>query len=231
MQLTIKGKSESSIIVMATDDHGTTHFGYLQANGGYSLQNAYDFTSETALTGDWSKMSTTIAITGFSETGKQTWYRSKKSNMSNAALYNGLTFNSEKNTYYCVFPNYGLAAFNDFTLVANNAEKGDLLHVSYMKGEGETVYQPADSASIFILCEDKEKSLCAELYGRNSYYLYRKAIVYRPLSGTTAIKTVATASDDTQDSYYTLQGIRVNSPKKGVYIHRGKKVVVRYARE
>lgn len=227
MQLTIKGKSENPIIVMATDDHGTTHYGYLQANGGYSLQNAYDFTSEAALTGDWSKMSTTIAITGFSETGKQTWYRSKKSNMSNAALYNGLTFNSEKNTYYCVFPNYGLAAFNDFTLVANNAEKGDILHLSYLKGEGTTVYQAADSINIFINCEDTEKGLSTALFGRNSYYIYRSAAVYRPLSGETAIQTITAMPDATGTDYYTIQGIRVKAPQKGLYIRKGRKVVIK----
>lgn len=227
MLITMKGKTDKPVIVTVTDTDGVSHYGYLQAHGAYTLLNGYDFTSEAALTGEWSKMGSTMDIIGFTGSGKQAWYRSNKNVTSNTALYNGLTFSSEKNTYYGVFPGYGLFGFNDFTLTVDQPNAGDMLHISYMKGEGETVYQPADSASIFILCENKEKGLCAELYGRNSYYLYRKAVVYRPLSGTTAIKTVTTASDDTTDSYYTLQGIRVNSPKKGVYIHRGKKVVVR----
>lgn len=31
----------------------------------------------------------------------------------------------------------------------------------------------------------------------------------------------------TDNSYYTLQGIRVNTPSKGIYIHNGKKVVIK----
>lgn len=46
-------------------------------------------------------------------------------------------------------------------------------------------------------------------------------------SGTTDISTVNERTIDT-DAWYTLQGVRVNAPAKGgIYIHKGKKVVVK----
>ena len=227
MLLTIKGKAEGQVIVTVTDDQNVVHYGYLPANGTYSRLNAYDFTSEAALTGDWAKMGSEMAIMGFSGTGNQPWYRSKKNTMTNAALFAGLTFNSEKNTYYGVYPDYGLVGFNDFTLVADRAEKGDVLHISYLKGEGATVYQPADSISVFINCETTEQGLSAAMSGRNSYYIYRSAAVYRPTSGTTAIQTVTTKSDVTEADYYTLQGTRFKAPQKGLYIRNNRKVIVK----
>ena len=44
--------------------------------------------------------------------------------------------------------------------------------------------------------------------------------------GTTAIQSVTTATT-TDDAWYTLQGVRVAQPTRGLYIHNGKKVVVK----
>ena len=43
-------------------------------------------------------------------------------------------------------------------------------------------------------------------------------------SVTTDIKEVIVKEDD---CYYTLQGIKVNNPVKGIYIKNGKKIVVK----
>jgi len=43
--------------------------------------------------------------------------------------------------------------------------------------------------------------------------------------GATAIQSVTTATTD--DAWYTLQGVRVAQPTRGLYIHNGKKVVVK----
>ena len=42
--------------------------------------------------------------------------------------------------------------------------------------------------------------------------------------GVTGINSIA--SDTREDAYYSLTGVRVTNPTKGVYIHKGKKVVV-----
>ncbi len=44
--------------------------------------------------------------------------------------------------------------------------------------------------------------------------------------GTTAIQGVTTATT-ADDAWYTLQGVRVAQPTRGLYIHNGKKVVVK----
>ena len=41
------------------------------------------------------------------------------------------------------------------------------------------------------------------------------------LDGTTAVRSVIHQTDDT-DAYYNIQGLRVTTPKKGVYIQKGK---------
>ena len=45
-------------------------------------------------------------------------------------------------------------------------------------------------------------------------------------NGTTAIKNIENKQDATGE-YYNLQGQRVNAPAKGLYIHNGKKVVIK----
>ena len=45
--------------------------------------------------------------------------------------------------------------------------------------------------------------------------------------GTTAIQNVSTRPATTDDAWYTLQGVRVAQPTRGLYIHNGKKVVVK----
>ena len=41
------------------------------------------------------------------------------------------------------------------------------------------------------------------------------------------VKLVVPADDNANDEYYTLQGVKVINPTKGVYIHNGKKVVIK----
>ena len=44
---------------------------------------------------------------------------------------------------------------------------------------------------------------------------------------TTGIRSAAITSDQEPGVYYNLQGQRVDTPKKGLYIKNGKKVVVK----
>ena len=44
---------------------------------------------------------------------------------------------------------------------------------------------------------------------------------------TTGIDGVTTDEDGTDDGYYNLNGQRVDNPQKGIYIHRGKKVIIK----
>ena len=45
--------------------------------------------------------------------------------------------------------------------------------------------------------------------------------------GVTEIKNVETVKTHHDNAYYTLQGIKVLNPTKGIYIHNGKKIVIK----
>lgn len=45
--------------------------------------------------------------------------------------------------------------------------------------------------------------------------------------GVTEIKNVETVKPHHDNAYYTLQGIKVMNPTKGIYIHNGKKIVIK----
>lgn len=45
--------------------------------------------------------------------------------------------------------------------------------------------------------------------------------------GVTEIKNVETVKPHHNNAYYTLQGIKVQNPTKGIYIHNGKKIVIK----
>lgn len=47
------------------------------------------------------------------------------------------------------------------------------------------------------------------------------------MSGVTEIKNVETVKTHHDNAYYTLQGIKVLNPTKGIYIHNGKKIVIK----
>lgn len=222
--LTMKGKADGQLILQVTDSQGTIHYNNMFARGGYNLQSAYDFTSETALTGNWEKMKATTTIMGFSAEGSQAWYRSKKSIKENNTLYDGLTFLSEKNTYYCVFPGYGLNAFNDFSIAFSNAATGDLLQLSYVQGDGTSAYQAADSTSLFVSCDNATSGLSVSLLSRSNFTIYRSALLFRPVTIESAI-TLPHSGSATSSVYHTLQGVRVERPARGVYILNGRKVV------
>ena len=224
MVLTVTGKNDGALIVQAADAQGKSYYSYMYARGAYEQLLDYDFTDEKILGNGWSKMATTADIMGFTGSGKQAWWRSNKSTVTNTELFSGLTFSSEKGIYYSVFPRFGLNAFGDFTLSVDEAAVGDLLHVTYVKGEGATVYSADNQLSIFVTCEDAKDGLHVSLPGRNSYTIYPSVAVYRPTGETDGIRNVTTTVNAKQD-IYTLQGVKVSKMCKGLYILGGKKVL------
>jgi hypothetical protein len=232
--LTVTGCLPEKAIIQVTDKEGQAHYAYVAALGGYNRTMAIDFTSAEGLSAGWGLMKTTTALTGFSGSGKLAWYRSAKSVTSNDDLYDGLTFNSEKNTYYALYPGYGMNGFNDFSISVNNAEKGDLCHLSYLLGDGSTTYNAADSVSVFVSCENAADGLTIPLHGRNSYYVYRSLTVYRPADTATAIRETGIKPYHDGSNVYDLMGrpvangSNVNGKlRRGVYVHQGRVIVVR----
>lgn len=63
----------------------------------------------------------------------------------------------------------------------------------------------------------------------NDASLAKMMIVFddEEMGGVTEIKNVETVKPHHNNAYYTLQGIKVLNPTKGIYIHNGKKIVIK----
>ena len=63
----------------------------------------------------------------------------------------------------------------------------------------------------------------------NDASLAKMRIVFddEEVGGVTEIKNVETVKTHHDNAYYTLQGIKVLNPTKGIYIHNGKKIVIK----
>ena len=63
----------------------------------------------------------------------------------------------------------------------------------------------------------------------NDASLAKMMIVFddEEMGGVTEIKNVETVKTHHDNAYYTLQGIKVLNPTKGIYIHDGKKIVIK----
>lgn len=63
----------------------------------------------------------------------------------------------------------------------------------------------------------------------NDASLAKMMIVFddEEVGGVTEIKNVETVKPHHDNAYYTLQGIKVQNPTKGIYIHNGKKIVIK----
>lgn len=219
--LTVKGVLADDAVVVVTDADGGAHYSYVPAFGAYQQLMTLDFTAEPGA--QWDQMKTQIAINGFSGQGKLDWYRSKTS-AKETAFYDGLTFTSEKSTYYFYFVGYGFNAPNDFSVVVNDAKLGDVCIVGYLKGEGNSTYHAADSLLAIASCTDESQGLNMALAGNSSYQIYRSLTVYRPTTDLTAVQTLVVPVAN-EEACYTLQGQRVARPGKGIYVKKGKKIV------
>ena len=223
VQISVMGTAESNIIVTAHGTQGGTFYTTLPAKGAYDQKIAVDFTSADAPGGDWMKLASTTEIKGFSATGAQEWYRARLNGKEVVGLYDGLTFSSEKSNYYFFFPGYGMYSNNDFT-ITTAAQEGDIVELGYLVGQGNTLYDAADSLISFSYCKAGSESITIEMPGNSHYYIYRSLAAYRPKGSTTAVQPLWAVRRD--DVYYTPQGVRVKSPRQGIYIKNGRKVII-----
>ena len=217
--LTVTGQTSDFIVVKDGQGGAET---YLRAYGAYQLQRCIDFTVDVAPACNWQVMTNKAAINGFS--GTYDWRRAPEKNSTTLAeLYEGVTAQSEKSTYYFYYPTCGMAATNDFVLQAT-ALAGDLALLSYLIGSSaKPAYNAADSLIVLAQCDDA--GIVFELPSRTQNYLYRMLLQYRPKSSPTSVTSVL--RQPTNDYYYTLQGLRTRQPRQGIYIRNGRKVWVK----
>lgn len=88
-----------------------------------------------------------------------------------------------------------------------------------------TGYVLDSEANKFTLTEN------ATVAGYNAYITtapeVKKLNIVTPFGDATGIDSIESAADSSDDRIYTLSGVRVSKPQRGVYIKNGKKVVVR----
>ena len=221
--LTVTGNAGGQAIVQATDAGGNVSYAYVAAYGAYDAVHTVDLTAEAEPAGGWQKLATTSEMKGFSAMGKLPWYRSK-ANGKSVTLYDGLTFESDKSNYYFYFVGYGMNTNNDFRVRADSPTAGDILAASYLQGTGADTYVEADSLVACSICDDANKGLTLQLKGNKSMTVYRSISHYTPADATVGIadcqKQAPAATED--DVCYTLQGIKVKRPQKGIYIKNGR---------
>ena len=223
--LIVTGTAPGYIEFSATDDAGGVSTTYLYAYGAYYQQRVIDFTQDAAPLCGWQVMSNQTAITGFE--GNHVWRRAPEKSTTTVELYAGVTAQSEKNTYYFYYPGYGMAPNNDCQLMITDAQAGDICMLSYLQGSAaKPAYQAADSLVTLLSCDDAASGLSVALTSRSAYYIYRGLQHYRPRSIAESIDAIRPSAVPSS-CFYTLQGVRVARPQRGIYIKDGRKVIVK----
>lgn len=224
--LTITGCTAGFIQVTAVDASDNQSSIYLRAYGAYDMMRQIDFTRDEAPACGWQVMTNTTTITGFA--GNYSWRRApEKNGAMEVQLYEGVTAKCEKSNFYFYYPDYGMASVNASTLSLDDARQGDACLLSYLVGSAEkSVYNAADSITVATQCEDTKEGLIVELSSRSDYYIYRSLQYFRPRSTVESVDMVSAAICPSA-CYYTLQGVRVSHPQRGIYIRDGKKIIVK----
>lgn len=227
VRVTVTGKSAGGLIVSAWSGDNA-YYTVLPAYGPFQLKQDIDFTAETEPGGGWDKMKTDKELAGFKGNGKLPWYRSKLSGKLLTELYDGLTFSSSLSNYYFYVPGYGMYTNNDFTITLQPKE-GALVRLSLMEGDAadsnSSVYNSANAITYYIESMDERKALSLDLVGIKSFNVYRSLSVYEPVSDVVKVRTVSRWKED-DALYYNLHGQKTTSPRKGLYLHRGQKVII-----
>lgn len=223
--LTVKGLAAGKVRLNISSEDGTRYESDIIAGGAYVKGNTYDFTADEAPSGGWSG-AFQRSITGFDV--KTACHIGLKTGKEISDLYDGLTFTAA-NTINCyIFPEYGLQT-NTASSVTPQTEHGGIGELTFVVGndlstatydieKAQTTYTIGASASDFSI----------SLHPSSDYYVYRSLTVYQQqqsASGITAPRALRGSAGG--GSYYTLQGVRTLQPTRGLYIHNGKKVVVK----
>ena len=56
---------------------------------------------------------------------------------------------------------------------------------------------------------------------------WRVAKYYRSTENPVGIEGIEAEAKEEDGAYYNLEGIRVENPEEGIYIHNGKKILIR----
>ena len=202
----------------------------LPAYGAYRLTDVTDFTSEQEPGGGWSNPASN-ALPGFSDKAARRVAKSQGKVVT--ALYDGLTFTAGKTNVFYYYPGYGMSMSADATLTFE-ADWGDAAVLSYVQGDdaASVAYNRNDSITTGMVIERSDGQAIIPMSGKASNRLYLNLQRFKPVTAPTAIRGVEITETNAQtgkenEGFYNLQGMRVAVPGKGIYLHRGKKVIIR----
>ena len=221
--IVMTGLSEDYVVFTAADANGRNYQACLLAKGAYEQKKCVDFTGSDGPECGWNSIAA-AAMTGFDAATKLNRYISKKSGVAVTEMFSGLTFTAGMANYYYFYPQYGMMALRDGHIVTD-AARGDIALLSYLHGTGDTQYAAADSVVVLAQCEREGEELKVPLHSMNDGYVYRTYSLYSPRHATGVQPMLADRHSD--NALYNLQGQRVLTPRRGIYLQRGRKIVVK----
>ena len=147
------------------------------------------------------------------------------------------------NEPYMIYVPEGLSeakTINGVTIVEGTPSKTSVSGIDFIGSYDALTNIPAsDGSNTYYFVSDNKLWKTAEsgtadtMQGTRAYFKVPGTSAARlrgfviDSNNTTGISSVATTSQRTEEDYYDLQGRRVKSPKRGLYIVNGKKMVVK----
>lgn len=230
----LREPSNDYVDFCAPASNGNTYHAYLKAAGAYRLARTIDFTSDEEPLCGWIKLNN-LKVQGFEDTTVPT-YRSKKGGKQVTELYQDVTFTAETSCDFFFQPGYGMGVTKQCNMTVKTQE-GAVAMMTYLVGSNENQpYNASDSLKMFSNYQPDLGGVVFELNPRTQYYIYRHFMVYEPKAAIEGIKEIENGKWIIENDIYDLQGRRIyphstlhtpHSTKKGIYISKGKKIVIR----
>ena len=149
--------------------------------------------------------------------------------LDDVTIQNG-KYHKENGKIHYDYRNFALNLFHNTEYYKANNTGDD--YVGFFRMDGKV-----NAGYAYLRLTDKEMNYNGQLLGDvnsgmdsklSSPAKFTFAFDVEPWEDVTAIKKVAVSdSHNNDDAYYNLQGAKVTTPAKGVYIHKGKKVIMK----
>ena len=166
----------------------------------------------------WSSWSKTAGVdTDLEANGGSSYYEATNESTS-VTLDDFVTFENSGGVVLLIGYGIGSNARANYARISD-AEEGSVAAYSY--------YSYGTSTGTDYVAYTEDNTDLEYTISRYSQAVYKVQYYTANASTSTAIQNVAVESAGSSDAYYTLQGIKVQNPSKGLYIQNGKKVIIK----
>ena len=166
----------------------------------------------------WSSWSKTAGVdTDLEANGGSSYYEATNDSTS-VTLDDFVTFENSGGVVLLIGYGIGSNARANYARISD-AEEGSVASYSY--------WSYGSSTGIDYVAYTEDNTDLEYTISRYSQAVYKVQYYTANASTSTAIQNVAVESAGSADAYYTLQGIKVQNPSKGLYIQNGKKVIIK----